>query len=349
MVNYFITGNTLTAIAEAIRSKTNTSDQILVRDFASKINDLELGTNIYPPEALTSIGQLNFKANTILTAVNLPTITTLETYTFSDCTALETAILPAATSIPAYCFSTCPTLKKVDLTAVTNFGGMAFENCTALDTFILRSETLVPLGSTNIFTATPIINKAGYIYVPRALLENYKTATNWATYASQFRAIEDYNGVTWESFSQEKPLSTNLFASSTYTSDYAVGRLIDGKNTVAYSWASSNSVTEAWIKINMQYPVRNITAHMWNRPTTVNGPIAGRIEGSHNGEDWITLTTFSDRAGDEAELLTDHACNNTEAYQYIRLYFTDWAKASQYYTYCALGEIAISGERQVGF
>ena len=38
----------------------------------------------------------------------------------------------------------------------------------------------------------------GYIYVPRALLsdddetKDYRRATNWSTYAAQFRALEDY-------------------------------------------------------------------------------------------------------------------------------------------------------------
>jgi len=34
--------------------------------------------------------------------------------------------------------------------------------------------------------------KVGYIYVPKELIEDYKKATNWTTYANHFRAIEDY-------------------------------------------------------------------------------------------------------------------------------------------------------------
>jgi hypothetical protein len=36
----------------------------------------------------------------------------------------------------------------------------------------------------------------GYIYVPSALVETYKTASNWVTYAAQIRAIEDYPEIT---------------------------------------------------------------------------------------------------------------------------------------------------------
>ena len=39
------------------------------------------------------------------------------------------------------------------------------------------------------------MKREGYIYVPRALLESYKTTTNWSYYADSFRAIEDYGGL----------------------------------------------------------------------------------------------------------------------------------------------------------
>ena len=43
-------------------------------------------------------------------------------------------------------------------------------------------------------SVSPIIVESGtgYIYVPQATIEGFKSATNWSTYADQFRAIEDY-------------------------------------------------------------------------------------------------------------------------------------------------------------
>ena len=47
-------------------------------------------------------------------------------------------------------------------------------------------------------TYNPTGAKDGYIYVPRALLsdtdetKDYRRATNWSTFATQFRALEDY-------------------------------------------------------------------------------------------------------------------------------------------------------------
>jgi hypothetical protein len=48
------------------------------------------------------------------------------------------------------------------------------------------------LASPNAFNNTPIKSGTGYIYVPATLIDSYKSATNWSTYAAQFRAIEDY-------------------------------------------------------------------------------------------------------------------------------------------------------------
>jgi hypothetical protein len=75
----------------------------------------------------------------------------------------------------------------------TSIGDYAFSNCAALTVLILRSETMCTLSATTVFNNTPIKSGGtGFIYVPRALVDSYKAATNWSTYASQFRAIEDY-------------------------------------------------------------------------------------------------------------------------------------------------------------
>jgi len=59
---------------------------------------------------------------------------------------------------------------------------------------ILRNEsTIVTLSSSEVFDTSDGIGAGiGYIYVPAALIEEYKSATNWSTYATQFRALEDY-------------------------------------------------------------------------------------------------------------------------------------------------------------
>ena len=68
--------------------------------------------------------------------------------------------------------------------------------CTALKTIVLRSAGLCSLVNANALTGTPFASggTGGTVYVPSALIESYKTATNWSTlYAGgtcNFVAIE---------------------------------------------------------------------------------------------------------------------------------------------------------------
>ena len=80
---------------------------------------------------------------------------------------------------------------------VTNLPSWSLANCRVLETVILRkSDGICTLQVTNALSGTPIANGTGYVYVPSALVEEYKSATNWSTYAEQIRAIEDYPEIT---------------------------------------------------------------------------------------------------------------------------------------------------------
>ena len=83
-------------------------------------------------------------------------------------------------------------IQKVWLPKVANIQYKDFNGCTALVALILAKTTLVPLTDVNAFENSTVATGTGYIYVPSALVSEYKTATNWVTYASQIRAIEDY-------------------------------------------------------------------------------------------------------------------------------------------------------------
>ena len=85
----------------------------------------------------------------------------------------------------------CLALTSVDLPNLTSIGDSCFSYCSALTTVIIRTGSVCTL-ATDCFESTPIASGTGYIYVPAALAETYKTTTNWVTYADQIRAIEDY-------------------------------------------------------------------------------------------------------------------------------------------------------------
>ena len=91
----------------------------------------------------------------------------------------------------------------------TNYYAEHFRKCYNLKALILAGdETVCSLIDKNAFYETPMAplenqpiandikqKREGYIYVPRALLERYKTTVNWSYYADSFRAIEDYGGL----------------------------------------------------------------------------------------------------------------------------------------------------------
>lgn len=97
---------------------------------------------------------------------------------------------------------------KVDLYNVVGLNADAFSFNPSLDTFILRTEITDPalvemlggnicvLVDASAFTSTSIESGKGYIYVPKKLVDSYKTAPNWSVYADQIRAIEDYPEIT---------------------------------------------------------------------------------------------------------------------------------------------------------
>ena len=129
---------------------------------------------------------------------------TLKTYTndritavagqaFWGCTSLKELILPNVETLSTNSVRGCTALLKVDFgNKVRTINTNVFYGCTKLTTLILRANSVCSLGATSAFTDTPIEGGTGYIYVPSALVESYKTATRWSTYANQFRAIEDY-------------------------------------------------------------------------------------------------------------------------------------------------------------
>lgn len=119
-------------------------------------------------------------------------LTEVGEYAFYGCAYLTSVELPAVETVGAYAFYGCGVLAKVDLASATSVGSYAFCNCAALDALIIRSETMCALADKYALYVTKINDGTGYIYVPAALVDSYKTAINWSNYASQIRAIEDY-------------------------------------------------------------------------------------------------------------------------------------------------------------
>lgn len=108
---------------------------------------------------------------------------------FYNCRSLEIVNLPKLTYAYRGMFYGCSKLASLSLPCCNNIGVQAFMNASALISLTLGANSVATLQNTNAFTNTPIANGAGYIYVPSDLVESYKTANNWSTYASQIMAI----------------------------------------------------------------------------------------------------------------------------------------------------------------
>jgi hypothetical protein len=147
--------------------------------------------------AATTIGNHAFNGCNNLTSVEFPATTTIGNWAFGICTNLTSVEFPAATTIGNYAFANCANLQSVDFPAATTIGSDVFWKSPKLSSLVLRSEDVASLAgkfgqATPSGMGDPVAEGACYIYVPRALIEDYKVAPNWSTYASKFRALEDY-------------------------------------------------------------------------------------------------------------------------------------------------------------
>lgn len=175
-------------------------------------------TGVYRDEEVTEIKMGAFARCKQLTGLDLPNATVFGASFASECTSLTDVYLPKlATSYnnsPQNEFSNCTALERLRLPKLQAIGWhmvygcsslrhvdqgnsvylLDLSTCPQLETLVLRrTSSVVTMQSvSHIPSGCPIANGAGYIYVPRTLVEKYKVATNWSVYADQFRAIEDY-------------------------------------------------------------------------------------------------------------------------------------------------------------
>jgi hypothetical protein len=150
------------------------------------------------------VGSSAFTSDTKLTNVNLPKVTTLDSNAFDNCQTLKNINLPSVTTISSYSFKDCYAIKSMRISNVTNISNYAFNNCSNLLAVIIeQTNSVCTLANTLAFRYcyhiqgiqnsyyNPNGDKDGYIYVPDSLVDSYKSATNWSTYADQIKPLSE--------------------------------------------------------------------------------------------------------------------------------------------------------------
>lgn len=121
-------------------------------------------------------------------------VTSIGTAAFQDCYALaEVAIPDGVTVIQSNAFNGCTGLSSLTIpSSVTSIAASAFYNCTGIKFYDFTRHTAVPtLANANAFSG---IAADCEIRVPASLVDTWKAATNWSTYADQIVGIQQGGG-----------------------------------------------------------------------------------------------------------------------------------------------------------
>ena len=179
-------------------------------------------------DVITVIGTSAFQGCAALVEARCPEVASIGSGAFENCTSMTSANYPKATQVASNAFDWCSNLRevcigireigryasmfrgcslnKLVLPAVTTVGYYAFRDAhikiidywvveridnitstlSAIDHIVLRKTDGVCVRDNS------SDNTSTLIYVPSALIEDYKTATNWSANADQLRVLEDY-------------------------------------------------------------------------------------------------------------------------------------------------------------
>lgn len=158
------------------------------------------------PNTVTSIGQYSFaNCDGIETFTAPGSITTLGTYTWNGASghvmAMRECHLPhLGTGIAlnlnwgsTTAANACQNLEVCDIGSAKSIAANTFANCYKLQTLIMRRTSVTTCANVSAFLNTPLRGRnslTAKIYVPSALIDTYKAASNWKT-------IDGYGFVEW--------------------------------------------------------------------------------------------------------------------------------------------------------
>lgn len=171
----------------------------------------------FSAQSITSVPVSAFDACANLSMINLPNVVTVGNYGFRNCLRLNNVYLPKCTTLSGFSFYGAgqinsntgiwvfPKITAVPSDCFRQIGAETVDlgpDCASLGTraiyqpsyggyisnLILRkSDSIVTAAATN---SLDKLNASTKVYVPQALIEDYKNATNWSTKGEIFYPIE---------------------------------------------------------------------------------------------------------------------------------------------------------------
>ena len=142
------------------------------------------------PDGVTSIGIFAFSTCYSLASITIHDgVTSIGGSAFSSCHSLASITIPdGVTSISNAAFGNCYSLASITIpNSVTSIGNGAFQNCYGMRYYDFSACTAIPaLSNTSAFNKIP---SDCQMLIPSALYNNWKSATNWATYASKMVSV----------------------------------------------------------------------------------------------------------------------------------------------------------------
>lgn len=200
-------------IAKAIREKNGSAETYTTAEMSSAIRAIKTesggevsvdgekildNTVIKIESSVTSIRANACRDLTSLVTALFDSAVSVGANAFYGCTNLKTfsgKSLSGTSGSAANLFHSCTALEIADLGSASALQSNTFYNCSSLKEVILRNPTVVTLSNISTFNGTPFASggSSGTIYVPKALIGSYQTATgNWAT-------VIGYGTITFES------------------------------------------------------------------------------------------------------------------------------------------------------
>ena len=116
-------------------------------------------------------------------------VTSIGNNAFNNCYSLASITIPeGVTSIDSAAFANCYSLASITIPeGVKSIGTYAFYNCSGMRYYDFTASASVPaLSNTNAFSGIP---SDCQMLIPAALYDEWRAATNWATYASYMVAV----------------------------------------------------------------------------------------------------------------------------------------------------------------